>query len=183
MKLAASSPAALPMSDQSRFQAFERDGPPLAGCAVPRRDVARDHDLSAPAARGRFVGARRRRRPQRADPGRRVADPLASAARHFAQVMPPFAYFIVIALLREADGERSSSYNVARDAARLLARALRHPQAARGEHRRRRVGLPDAAASRRLARVPAQRMDARAPLDLRRPDRRVHGPVARSPAA
>lgn len=31
---------------------------------------------------------------------------------HFAQVLPPFSYFIVIALLREADGGALSSYNV-----------------------------------------------------------------------
>jgi diguanylate cyclase (GGDEF)-like protein len=31
---------------------------------------------------------------------------------HFAQVVPPFAYFIVIALLREADGGGQSSYSV-----------------------------------------------------------------------
>jgi diguanylate cyclase (GGDEF)-like protein len=31
---------------------------------------------------------------------------------HFAQVVPPFAYFIVIALLREADGGSMSSYGV-----------------------------------------------------------------------
>ena len=31
---------------------------------------------------------------------------------HFAQIMPPFAYFVVIALLREADGGSQSSYAV-----------------------------------------------------------------------
>jgi len=31
---------------------------------------------------------------------------------HFAQIVPPFAYFVVIALLREADGGGSSSYGV-----------------------------------------------------------------------
>jgi diguanylate cyclase (GGDEF)-like protein len=31
---------------------------------------------------------------------------------HFAQIMPPFAYFIVIALMREADGGSLSSYTI-----------------------------------------------------------------------
>ena len=53
----------------------------------------------------------------------------------------------------------------------------------RRQHRRRRRGLRRPGPRRRVAQVPAERVDAGAALDLRRPDRRLHRPGARPPAS
>lgn len=99
------------MLDQSRFQAFERHG--LLSRAAPFLGAMwlaimvyplppNGHDTPALIAGALLnalilIGAL-------VTPWHRLP--------HFAQVMPPFAYFIVIALLRAADGGALSSYSV-----------------------------------------------------------------------
>jgi diguanylate cyclase (GGDEF)-like protein len=110
MNLVASSSAVRPISDESRFQAFERDGllsraAPFLGAMVLTIMVyplpPQGHDSTALLAAvvlnalillGALVT------PWRLLP-------------HFAQIVPPFAYFVVIALLRKADGGALSSYS------------------------------------------------------------------------
>jgi diguanylate cyclase (GGDEF)-like protein len=111
MTLAASSSVARPMSDQSRFQAFERHG--LLSRAAPFLGAMWLAIMVYPLP------------PHGHDSSALVAAALLNALilicalvtpwhrlPHFAQVVPPFAYFIVIALLRAADGGALSSYSV-----------------------------------------------------------------------
>ncbi|HMI99619.1 MAG TPA: sensor domain-containing diguanylate cyclase [Gaiellaceae bacterium] len=110
MNLAASSSAVRPASDDSRFQAFERHG--LLSRAAPFLGAMflaimvyplppQGHDSSAliaAVALNVLILISALVTPWRLLP-------------HFAQVVPPFAYFVVIALLREADGGALSSYS------------------------------------------------------------------------
>ena len=110
MNLAASSSAVRPASDESRFQAFERPG--LLARAAPFLGAMglaimvyplppQGHDSSALLAAATLNALI-------------LISALVTPWRllpHFAQVVPPFAYFVVIALLREADGGALSSYS------------------------------------------------------------------------
>ena len=111
MTPSASSSAALHMPDESRFQAFERHG--LLSRAAPFLGAMWLAVMIYPLP------------PHGNDSSALVAAALLNALillgammipwhrlPHFAQVVPPFAYFIVIALLREADGGAQSSYSV-----------------------------------------------------------------------
>jgi diguanylate cyclase (GGDEF)-like protein len=111
MNLAASSSVVQPVPDESRFQAFERHGllaraGPFLGAMALAIMVyplpPQGHDSSALLAAAALnalilIGAL-------VTPWRLLP--------HFAQIVPPFAYFVVIALLREADGGAQSSYSV-----------------------------------------------------------------------
>src|SRR5437867_1755031 len=107
----AASTAALTTSGDSRFQAFDRTGllsraAPFLGAmwlaimVYPLPPHGGDSSALIPAAvlNALIIIA------AIAAPWRRLP--------HFAQITPPFAYFVVIALLREADGGGSSSYGV-----------------------------------------------------------------------
>ena len=99
------------MDDQSRFQAFEHKGlltraAPFLGAmwlaimVYPLPPDGRASSVLAGAAVLNaliLLGA--------------IAVPWHRLP-HFAQIMPPFAYFVVIALLREADGGSLSAYAV-----------------------------------------------------------------------
>ena len=111
MNIAASISAVRPVSDESRFQAFDRHG--LLARAAPFLGAMllaimlyplppQGHDSSAlltAVVLNALILISALVTPWRLLP-------------HFAQVVPPFAYFIVIALLREADGGGQSSYSV-----------------------------------------------------------------------
>ncbi len=126
MTSSAFSPAAPSLSDESRFQAFERHG--LLSRAAPFLGAMWLAVMVYPLPPD-----------GKGDSSALIAAALLNATiligalvipwhrlPHFAQVVPPFAYFVVIALLREADGGSLSSYGVLAHAARLLARPLRH---------------------------------------------------------
>jgi diguanylate cyclase (GGDEF)-like protein len=110
MNIAASSSALPPVSDESAFQAFERDGllsrgAPFLGAMLlailiyPLPPLGHDSSaLFTAAALNALILISALLAPWRLLP-------------HFAQVVPPFAYFVVIALLREADGGALSSYS------------------------------------------------------------------------
>jgi diguanylate cyclase (GGDEF)-like protein len=111
MNAAAPSSVVDPIGDQTRFQAFERVGllsraAPFLGAMwlaiivyplPPHGD--RTSALLAAAVLNAFILI-----VALATPWRRLP--------HFAQIVPPLAYFAVIALLREADGGSASSYGV-----------------------------------------------------------------------
>src|SRR6188508_2500904 len=111
MNTAASSSALEPVLDESSFQAFEREGlfaraAPFLGAMVlailvyPLPPAGDDSSgLFTAAALSALILISALLVPWRLLP-------------HFAQVVPPFAYFVVIALLREADGGASSAYSV-----------------------------------------------------------------------
>ena len=112
MNLAASTSALQqPVLEESSFQAFERQGlfsraaPFLGAMALailvyPLPPVGHDSSaLVTAAALNVLILASALLAPWRLLP-------------HFAQVVPPFAYFVVIALLREADGGARSAYSV-----------------------------------------------------------------------
>lgn len=111
MNIAAFSSAVQPVTDESRFQAFERHGllaraAPFLGAMALAVMVyplpPHGHDSSAlltAAVLNALILIGALVTPWRLLP-------------HFAQVAPPFAYFVVIALLREADGGGRSSYSV-----------------------------------------------------------------------
>ena len=111
MNLAASSSALQPVLEESRFQAFEREGlfsraAPFLGAMVlailvyPLPPAGNDSSaLFTAAALNALILISALLAPWRLLP-------------HLAQVVPPFAYFVVIALLREADGGARSSYSV-----------------------------------------------------------------------
>ena len=99
------------MDEQSRFQAFDRTGllgraAPFLGAMwlaimiypLPPEGTASSVLVGAAALNAFILLA------AIAVPWHRLP--------HFAQIVPPFAYFIVIALLREADGGSQSSYAV-----------------------------------------------------------------------
>src|SRR6188508_732271 len=111
MNTAASSSALEPVLDESSFQAFEREGlfaraAPFLGAMVlamlvyPLPPAGDDSSaLFTAAALNALILVSAALAPWRLLP-------------HFAQVVPPFAYFVVIALLRESDGGALSSYSV-----------------------------------------------------------------------
>ena len=111
MKSAIPSPAPLPPSDESRFQAFERAG--LLARAAPFLGAMWLAIVVYPLP------------PHGEDARALYAAAILNAAivlsavglpwqrlPYFAQILPPFGYFVVIALLREADGGASSPYGV-----------------------------------------------------------------------
>ncbi len=111
MTLAASSPAAPAMPDVAKFQAFERNG--LLARAAPFLGAMWLAIMVYPLP------------PNGHDSAALVAAAILNALilicalvtpwqrlPHLAQVVPPFAYFVVIALLRAADGGSLSSYSV-----------------------------------------------------------------------
>lgn len=111
MKFAALNPAATPMVDEPRLQAFDRTGllaraAPFLGAmclgivVFPLPPASSDSSALLGAAVLNaliIIGAI-------AAPWRRLP--------HFAQIVPPFAYFVVVALLRAADGGSQSPYSV-----------------------------------------------------------------------
>src|SRR4051794_27508191 len=108
MNLAASSSALPPVLEESSFQAFERRGlfpraAPFLGAMLlailvyPLPPVGHDSSaLFTAAALNALILVSAVLVPWRLLP-------------HFAQVVPPLAYFVVIALLREADGGARSA--------------------------------------------------------------------------
>jgi len=111
MNLAASTSAVPPVLAEPRFQAFERQGlfsraAPFLGAMLlaivvyPLPPVGHSSSaLFTAAALNALILVSAALAPWRLLP-------------HFAQVVPPFAYFVVIALLRESDGGALSSYSV-----------------------------------------------------------------------
>src|SRR6266550_4098090 len=109
MNLAASSSAVRPVSDGARLEAFEHHGllaraAPFLGAMVlaimvyPLPPQGSDSSaLRVAVALNALILISALVTPWRLLP-------------HFAQVVPPFAYFIVIALLRDADGGALSAY-------------------------------------------------------------------------
>ena len=98
----------------------------------------------------------------------------------FAQIIPVIAYFVVIALLREADGGGMSGYGA-------LSMLPVFWLALYGTREQLAVSIAGVAAVFVVPLLvlgepeyPSSRVDARAALDLRRSDRRLHGPVARA---
>jgi len=111
MKSAIPSPAARPIIGESRFQAFEREG--LLARALPFLGAMwlaivvyplPPHGEASSALFGAAVLNALIVLSAVGVPWHRLP--------HFAQIVPPFAYFVVIALLREADGGAASSYGV-----------------------------------------------------------------------
>ena len=111
MKSAIPSPAPLPIIEESRFQAFERAG--LLARAAPFLGAMwlalvvyplPPHGSDSSALLGAAVLNALIVLSAVGLPWHRLP--------YFAQILPPFGYFVVIALLREADGGASSPFGV-----------------------------------------------------------------------
>jgi diguanylate cyclase (GGDEF)-like protein len=111
MKSLIPSPAPLPIIEESRFQAFERAG--LLARAAPFLGAMWLALVVYPLP------------PNGSDSSALIGAAVLNALivlsaiglpwhrlPYFAQILPPFAYFVVIALLREADGGASSPFGV-----------------------------------------------------------------------
>src|SRR6266498_1253737 len=111
MKSAIPSPAARPIIGESRFQAFKREG--LLARALPFLGAMWLAIVVYPLP------------PHGEDSSALFAAAILNALivlsavgvpwhrlPYFAQILPPFGYFVVIALLREADGGAASPYGV-----------------------------------------------------------------------